>query len=164
MSEIFQSWHYKCGSARHKTHLEAADPRVPAEVVLQPARAPAPGHEPLLGGGGVGAALQPGLGPHADRQLALARHVQLLSCVGAAQLGLGAHCAHHGGKLRPGTWNLAGECTAQYSAVQYCTGPRCTAQYCPASLESVTCDAVLYNAHIPRYRDFVRRSCGVMKI
>ena len=124
MSEIF--WHYKCGCARHKTtgdyssitHLEAADPRVPAEVVLQPARAPAPGHEPLLGGGGVGAALQPGLGPHADRQLALARHVQLLSCVGAAQLGLGAHCAHHGGKLRPGTWNLAGECTAQYSTVR----------------------------------------------
>ena len=164
MSEIFQSWHNKCGCERHKTHLKAADPRVPAEVVLQPARAPAPGHEPLLGGGGVGAALQPGLGPHADRQLALARHVQLLSCVGAAQLGLGAHCAHHGGKLRPGTWNLAGECTAQYSAVQYSTGPRCTAQYCPASLESVTCDAVLYNAHIPRYRDFVRRSCGVMKM
>ena len=72
MSDNYRRWHYKCGCARHKTteiilltHLEAADPRVPAEVVLQPARAPAPGHEPLLGGGGVGVALQPGLGPHA---------------------------------------------------------------------------------------------------
>ena len=67
-------------------------------------------------------------------QLRLARHVQLLSCVGAAQLGLGAHCAHHGGKLRPGDLEpgrrvySAVQCsTAQYSAVRGRAVLHCTA-------------------------------------